>query len=82
MQANGLYSILPRLLQRLKEYHGHYSTIYHATSQWIINSDLRNESNIFSVDRGIKQKWMENCINAFRSFFVTLWAGILVLLCD
>ena len=39
--------------------------------------NLRNESNIFSVDRGINQKGTENCINAhsafvakvFRSFF-------------
>ena len=34
--------------------------------------DLRNESNIFSVDRGINQKRTENCINArsaLRSFF-------------
>ena len=36
------------------------------------NKDLRNESNIFSVDRGINQKRTENCINVakvFRSFF-------------
>ena len=26
--------------------------------------DLRNESNIFLVDRGINQKRTENCINA------------------
>ena len=26
--------------------------------------DLRNESNIFSVDRGINQKRTENCINS------------------
>ena len=32
--------ILPRLLQRSKECRGHYSTIYHATSQWIIRSLL------------------------------------------
>ena len=28
------------------------------------SSPLRNESNIFSVDRGINQKRAENCINA------------------
>ena len=28
--------ILPRLLQRSKECRGHYSTLYHATLQWII----------------------------------------------
>ena len=27
-------------------------------------AELRNESNIFSVDRGINQKRTENCINA------------------
>ena len=31
--------ILPRLLQRSKECRGHYSTLYHATSQWIMRSD-------------------------------------------
>ena len=30
--------LLPRLLQRSTECHGHYSTIYHATSQWNIRS--------------------------------------------
>ena len=35
-----LIRILPRLLQRSKECRGHYSTIYHATSQWIIRSLL------------------------------------------
>ena len=30
----------------------------------IYNKYLRNESNIFSVDRGINQKRTENCINA------------------
>ena len=33
------YLILPRLLQRSKESRGHYSTLYHATSQWIMRSD-------------------------------------------
>ena len=31
--------IQPRLLQRSKEWRGHYSTLYHATSQWIMRSD-------------------------------------------
>ena len=35
----------------------------HMTSQKSFSVDLRNESNIFSVDQGIKQKTMENCIN-------------------
>ena len=30
----------------------------------LFSVDLRNESNIFSVDRGINQKRAENCINA------------------
>ena len=30
---------LPRLLQRSKEFRGHNSTIYHATSQCIMRSD-------------------------------------------
>ena len=34
----GQSGILPRLLQRSKECRGHYSTLYHATSQWIIRS--------------------------------------------
>ena len=32
-------TILPRLLQRSKDCRGHYSTLYHATSQWIMRSD-------------------------------------------
>ena len=32
--------ILPRLLQRSKECRGHYSTIHHPTSQWIMRSDM------------------------------------------
>ena len=32
---DGLITILPRLLQRSKECRAHYSTLYHATSQWI-----------------------------------------------
>ena len=35
--------ILPRLLQRSKECCGHYSTLYHATSQWI----MRSETHLF-----------------------------------
>ena len=35
-----LYIILPRLLQRSKECRGLYSTLYHATSQWIMRSDF------------------------------------------
>ena len=31
--------ILPRLLQRSKKCRGHYSTIYHAMSQWVIRSE-------------------------------------------
>ena len=34
-----LFHILPRLLQRSKECRGHYYTLYHATSQWIMRSD-------------------------------------------
>ena len=37
---NRLIIILPLLLQRSKKCHGHYSTTYHATSQWIIRSDI------------------------------------------
>ena len=42
LTSNGdisIYTILPRLLQRSKECRGHYSTLYHATSQWIMRSD-------------------------------------------
>ena len=31
--------ILPQLLQRSKTSRGHYSTVYHATSQWVLRSD-------------------------------------------
>ena len=34
-----LLYILPRLLQRSKECHGHYPTIYHAKSKWIMRTD-------------------------------------------
>ena len=33
-----------------------------------LQSDLRNQSNIFSVDRCINQKRTENCINARSAF--------------
>ena len=36
VRSQPLYTILPRLLQRSKKCRGHYSTLYHATSQWIM----------------------------------------------
>ena len=34
-----LLTILPRLLQRSKKCRGHYSSIHHASSQWVMRSD-------------------------------------------
>ena len=34
-----LHIILPRILQKSKKCSGHYSTIYHATSQWVMRSE-------------------------------------------
>ena len=39
----GQSGILPRLLQRSKECRCHYSTLYHATSQWVMRSDTQCE---------------------------------------
>ena len=48
--------ILP--LQRSKECHGHYSMIYHATSQWIMRSDTQQCEKIraFEVQNQVSYK--------------------------
>ena len=42
---------------------------FFAHLSWKLKWALRNESNIFSVDRGINQKRTENCINARSALF-------------
>ena len=53
-----LLLILPRLLQRSKECRGHYSTIYHAASQWIMRSDTQKceEIRAFEVQSHVNYK--------------------------
>ena len=41
-----------------------YQVPYSITQPDFINMELRNKSNIFSVDQGIDTKRTENCINA------------------
>ena len=38
--------ILPQLLQRSKTSRGHYSTVYQATSQWVLRSDTNHSFSI------------------------------------
>ena len=55
--------ILPRLLQRSKECRGHYSTLYHATSQWIMRSD----THLFfwhNVKKSVHLKFKIGCYSA------------------
>ena len=38
--------ILPRLLERSKKCRGHYSTIYHATLQWIMRTEVMHKIRV------------------------------------
>ena len=38
--------ILPRLLERSKRCRGHYSTIYHATLQWIMRTEVMHKIRV------------------------------------
>ena len=57
----GIKSILPRLLQRSKECRGHYSTLYHATSQWIMRNDTHDVISSFDT------MWRNPCIWSSKS---------------
>ena len=58
-QIDSIFEILPRLLQRSKDCRGHYSTTYHATSQWVMRNDTHlllsqcEEIRIFDVQNHV-----------------------------